>query len=367
MNKSLIKWSVTIFILLVLAALVRHGAIPVSSLQLGTFDSPVVPSPTPTPLMPEETQGALKHIAEREGVATDQLVVANQHRREYELLGRAFWAITVLDIKNGQWYNVMVDLADGSFVDDVEAIEQAGQEAHRVKYGKLEPALFERLETVKDDDKVPVAIWIAGEPKRSQEELYAALAAKYPEAQAALERSGKPMDVGDYELINQIETEYVRMLEADTQERIQPLVRYLEGKGYTVTTLGALPSITVTLPKAEILELVKRTDVGAVFLNEGEVQRLLDSAVPSDRVPAVWQRSFKGGGVYIGILEPDKIDFDGPAVGHNYLHQGAVKPCAGEVDWQKTLVASAGSVGGSPEKRRFGPLTKKCGGGYNEF
>ncbi len=237
----------------------------------------------------------------------------------------------------------MVDLADGSFMDDVEVVEQAEQKAHRARYGKLEPDLFERLETMKPDDEVPVAIWVAGEPKRSEEELYAALAARYPEAQAALERSGNPMDVGDYELGNEIEAEYVRMLGADTQERIQPLVRHLEGQGYAVTTLSALPAIAVTLPKASILELVKRADVGVVYLNEDKVQRLLDSAVPSDRVPAVWQRGFEGNGVNIGILEPDRVDFTGPA-GHNYLHQGAVRPCAGGVDRHKTMVASvAGS------------------------
>ena len=234
----------------------------------------------------------------------------------------------------------MVDLADGSFVDDVEAVERAEQEAHRARYGKLEPALFERLKTMKDDDEVTVAVWVAGGPKRSQEELYAALAAKYPEAQAALERSGNPMDVGDYELTNEIEAEYVRMLEADVQERIQPLVRYLEDQGYAVTTFGALPSIAVTLPKAAILELVKRADVGAVYLSGKEEQTELDSAVPSNRAPAVWQRGFKGNGVHIGILEGGKVDFDSPQ-GHNYLNQGAVRPCGEGVRDHKTWVASA--------------------------
>ena len=131
-----------------------------------------------------------------------------------------------------QWYDVLVDLADGSFVDDVEAIEQAEWKAHRARYDKLEPALFERLETISPDGEVPVAIWVTGRPKRSEQELFTELAAKYPEAQAALERSGKPFDVGDPDLINEIEAEYVRLLEADTQERTSSLVRHLEKRGY---------------------------------------------------------------------------------------------------------------------------------------
>jgi len=164
MNKNLIKWWVTTLVLSVLAAIVLPGTAPSSGLQLGAFDSPiatpVIPSPTPTPPMPEETQRALKYIAEREEISIEQLVVANQHRREYALLGRTFRAVTALDVESDRWYNVMVDLADGSFVDDVEAVERAEQEAHRTRYGKLEPALFERLETMKPDNEMPA--WAVG-------------------------------------------------------------------------------------------------------------------------------------------------------------------------------------------------------------
>jgi hypothetical protein len=77
MNKSLIKWPVTTFILLVLSTLVRHRAIPVSGLQLGTFDSPVVtpvvPNPTPTPwptISPDlpSVERALQFVAQRQGI-----------------------------------------------------------------------------------------------------------------------------------------------------------------------------------------------------------------------------------------------------------------------------------------------------------
>ena len=301
MNRKLIQQPTTLLFLLMLSVLVLPGIAIGSKVQLGVFDSPiatpVIPSPTPVPPPPEETRRALQYIAGRKGVPVEQLVVVNQHRREYKLLGRVFWAVTLLDTKDDRWYNVMVDLADSSLVEDVEAVEQAEREAHRARYGKLEPALFDRLETMRDDEEVEIAAWVAGGPKRSEEELYAALAAKYPEAQTALERSGKPMDVDDRELGRKIEAEYVRMLEVDVQERIQPLMRYLQGQGYAVTTFGALPSIAVTLPKAAILELVERPDVGAVYLSGKEAQPELDSAVPSDRAPAVWQRGFKGNGV----------------------------------------------------------------------
>ena len=346
MNKRSILWSVTAFVLLALAALALSGIGGGSSLQAATFDSematPSPPPPTPTPPMAEETQKALQHIAEREGVSIEPLVVVNQQRREYQSLGRIFWAVRVLDTQNDRWYDVLLDLDDGSFVDDVEPIAEAEQEAHRARYGKLEPALFERLETSNADDEVPVVIWVAGRPQRSTRELYAELAAKYPEAQTGMERSGNPFDAGDLELIHEIEAEYVRLVEADTQERVQPLADHLEKQGYVVTTLGALPAIAVSLPKAALLELVSRSDVGAVDLAGDEVKRQMNSAVHSERVPPVWQRGFEGSGIHIGILEPGKVDFTGPpGPGYeNYLHKGAVKSCSQGVDDHKTLVAS---------------------------
>ena len=81
MNKGPIKWLATTIALLVLAASMLPGTVPISGLHLDAFDSPIatptIPSPTPTPPMPEETQRALKYTAEGEEIPIEQLVVAN--------------------------------------------------------------------------------------------------------------------------------------------------------------------------------------------------------------------------------------------------------------------------------------------------
>ena len=67
------------------------------------FATPGGPPPTPTPPLAEETHKALQYIAEREGVSIEPLVVVAQQRREYESLGRVFWAVRVLDTQNDRW------------------------------------------------------------------------------------------------------------------------------------------------------------------------------------------------------------------------------------------------------------------------
>jgi hypothetical protein len=307
MSKRSISSLLVIVVLIFLAFLTAQERRPVSGLHWSSFDSPVLTplvTPEPTATSVPETQLVLEFVSERENVPVEQLVVVNQYQRDYEMLGKSFWSVTLLDTQHdgaGAWHRVLVDLADGSVVDDAEAIEQAERAAHRARYGKLEPALFERLQASAPGDEIPVVVWVAGSPRRSDAELYAALAAKYPEARAGMERSGSPFDVGDLELIHEIENEYVRMIKTDTSERIQSLVSYLEEQGYAVKVLNGLSAVAVTLPKGAIQELVQRSDVGSVYLDEDEAQPQLSSAVPSDRAPAAWGRTFSAWGKLVAV------------------------------------------------------------------
>jgi hypothetical protein len=113
--------------------------------QTSSLDSPIVtpeaPTPTPPPA-PDAVQRALGYLSAREAVPIERLLVGDQHREEYKLLGRAFWAVSVLDTENQTWHQLMVDLENGAIVEDIAAVERAEQSAYREKYGKLEPALF---------------------------------------------------------------------------------------------------------------------------------------------------------------------------------------------------------------------------------
>ena len=321
MSTNILKWSAVALILSIIVV----AFIPAMPVQ--TFDGETL------------TNKTLEYIAKREAIPVGQLVVVNQHRRNYPFLGKSYWAVTALDTIGNGWYTVMIDLGDGSIVDDIEKIEQAEQDTHFAKYGKLEPLLYEQLQLMKPDEQVQVAIWAAGTSKRSQDELYTSLSAKYPEAKRALQLSGKPFDVSDPKKASQLEAEYMAMLAEDTQAQIRPLVDSIQAQGYSVTTFDALPAIAVTLPKSAILEIAKRDDVGMIYL-VGKMQRAeLDTAVPTDLVPSVWQLGYRGNGVNISILEAGKVDFTGPA-GHNYLHQGQVRACTLGEEWHKTFVAS---------------------------
>ncbi len=284
----------------------------------GTFDSPLpvpasspilIPSPIPVPELSGAAQKALAYIAQRRGISPQELLVVTDHPTVYPNLGRKFQVVTILDTRpEGRFYNLLVDLDNGRIREDLAAVREAEEKAYLERYGKLEPALYRRLQEIDDDEVLPVAIWVAGESQRSQEDLFAAVAARFPEAQAALSRSGKPWDVEDPELAARIKAEYNRLSAADTAVRIRPLVTYLRQRGVEVTTYGSLPSVTAWLTKRQILYLAQRDDIGMIYLIEERGKPETDVAIPTDLVPVVWDRGFDGSEVAVAILEEGNID-----------------------------------------------------------
>lgn len=309
-----------------------------------TFDSPILtPQPPlvlpPTPSPSEEAEIALRHIAKREGIPVEGLDITADHEWAFPLIGRTFRFVSIMDIRTtaGQVYPVLVDLRDGHVEADVNAVVAAERAAYWAKYGKFHPSLYERLQGIDDEDSLPIAIWLAPHPEtRTQEEVFIELATRYPEAARALEQVGVPWAVDEAALTAQIREEYRQMLAEDTAVRAGPLVNHLSGRGFEVKTYGAMPSVSAFLPKRVILEMAERPDVGMIYLIEAQLSREMDTAVSTDRVPAVWREGYKGSGVNIAILESGEID---PSV--SCLNIVATRPAPGiGIDEHKTMMAS---------------------------
>jgi len=313
---------------------------PTSVPPPATF-TPQLPAPTPTPGPSQAAQAALIYIAKQASIPVDVLRIVADHPTEYPNLGRQYQVVTVLDTRpQGQVYKLLVDLRNGRVEEDVSALLAAEARAHQIRYSKLQPALYERIHLIKDDETLPVAIWAEADPGQSlaeqQAAAFAILAAKYSEARDAMERFGKPMDVSDSELRQRIEKEYLALLASQTDVRVLPLVSELRRRGFTITTYSGMPSFTAVLPKRLILELARRPDVSAIYLTEEEVQLELDSAVPTTLAPIVWSRGITGTGVTIAILENGNVDPN-----NSFLHHAPIsRTTTAGIDDHTTWVAS---------------------------
>lgn len=152
-------------LLIVLAGLLIHNRaifaqddVPLQPIAVtATAD---VPRPTPVPELSSEAKLALRYVAEQYHISEEQLIITNQHRREYSEIGRTFLAFTLLDSKEGQIFKLMVDVEEDKVIEDIESIEKEEAEALQQKYGKLEPVLHARLQYIDDKQLLPVAIWM---------------------------------------------------------------------------------------------------------------------------------------------------------------------------------------------------------------
>jgi hypothetical protein len=309
---------------------------------LSAFDSPLSAPPVAESGPSEAARSALAYVAEREGIPVSALVIEDDHPTEYPASGRRFQVVTLVDERpEGEIYKLLVDLADGRIEENVSAPLAAEAQAQQARYGKLQPALYERLQTLRNNDVLPVAVWMAAQPGCAladwQAAAFATLASRYPQAGAALARSGKPMDVDDPELARRIEADYVALMNAEARARVQPLASALEQRGFAVTTFEGMPSFTAVLPKRVILELSRLEDVSAVYLIEENAHPELDSAVPTTLAPTVWGRGYDGYGVTIGILEHGNVDTN-----NSFLHHSPnSRPANNGVQDHTTVVASA--------------------------
>lgn len=250
----------------------------------------------------------MAYVAARYGLPSERLAIANEHRREYPLLQRSFRAVTIHDRGGTGFYQLLVDLADSRVEEDVPTIERAAAAAYLARYGKLQSALYERLQRVGDDEVLPVTIWNGTRPGRDQQQLYAELAARFPEAAAALTRSGNPFDVGDSTLADRIRAAYMGLLTEDSQARLTPLIRLLEARGVAVRTFGGLPSVAVELPKRLIQELSHRQDVDMIYLAEEMARPTMDIANQTTLVSQARSGlGLTGAGQRIAILEMGNI------------------------------------------------------------
>lgn len=233
---------------------------------------PVSAYPPPPPVT--ASQAALHaqgYIAQRYDLPLESLQIQGDYPTEFLALKQTFQVVTLIDTRpQGQIYKLMVNLADNQVIEDLSALYAAEAQAHAARYGKLSPALYQRLEEISETDLITVTIWMTAPPQQSLADLeviaIATLTAKYPEAKAAVAQGKKPMEVADPALAKQIEDEYSAIIQSQVQSRVQPLVLELEKQGFSVDALAGLPSFIATLPKKVILELNQREEVATIDL-----------------------------------------------------------------------------------------------------
>lgn len=185
-------------------------------------------------------------------------------------------------------------------------------EIKKSRFGKLEPELYDLLDTLTPNDTVEVAIWLVAPDD-------------------PLERPAPESAISEEEMEAKAQQRKDRL--AALQE---PLVRELQNMGAEITEMNGLaPVVSVRLQQNQIQAIAHRPDVDGVYLVRVN-QPALDVSVPTVTAPSVWARGFTGFDRYrVADIEREGIVFDNP-----YLY-GINRPnsCFGLDNYHATNVA----------------------------
>ena len=205
--------SYAIFLLVFVTVAISPTSIALSYQYYPKYQEKSFQTPSITETKSPKTDFSLiaqEYVSSKYGIPLNQLIITYQNETNYPFSEKKYWGIVFLGKENNIAYQVFVDMNDGSVIEDVSLLEEAENEAKFSKYGKLEPALFNRLQTMKLEDEVLVAIWTAGTPKRSKEEKILELAASDDNVKKALARSGNPFDIDDKDIKFKVKEKYFR-------------------------------------------------------------------------------------------------------------------------------------------------------------
>lgn len=277
----------------------------------------------------EHGQRIRKLAARRAGVPAGDLEIANGFVQQHPRDRRWVWQGKVMDTARGDIHRVAID-ARGREV-DVQNLERAADEARCARYGKLDAQLFYLLPFLEPGEKAEVLLWVDGVDYAGVD---AELVRRYPGIGAErftggvpVTGQGQPVAV-EPELFDRIRADYDDLLDQAHRRAAEPVVAFLEARGYEAEVVDVFPGVVAKLPPDAIRELghAELDNLSTVYYAESEVTPQLDSVHETVRVEPVWNSGYTGQGVRLGTMDKGIV---GPPVTHPAF-------------WGKTLIYRPG-------------------------
>jgi hypothetical protein len=232
---------------------------------------------------PENLRSVALQRAAQRGAPLRELTVVNSVTTNYRLQGKSVFDYKVMNNRTGAIYSITLD-GSGREVNSAQ-LQASEQAAHVAKYGRLEPALAERLASASTTQPLEVIIWLKepsyNGPKRSNpndnRRTASEVAASFTQVDA--QRS------------------------AAVERVVTPVASRLRTQGYNVKTDQYAPALYARLKPNAIREIAQASEVDKVYLSPIN-KPTLDIARQTIGVPLVNQTfGITGAGIRVGEIE----------------------------------------------------------------
>lgn len=193
---------------------------------------------------------ALQHIAQTHNIPIEQLGVTARTEAHYRMIDKRLWCMKISDHESDEMYAVSIDM-DGNIVDET-AIKDEERKAYVEKYGKLEPALYDRLQGASGGELIKVGIWLTPiDSERIEKEVLS----KIDEDKRTDENAAR--------------SEIFAAKKEAYSLKEKPVIDYLNAKGFEIISASfSAPLIFAELPGEEIIALEERDDVVRISLSK---------------------------------------------------------------------------------------------------
>ncbi|HEV2798906.1 MAG TPA: S8 family serine peptidase [Pyrinomonadaceae bacterium] len=243
-------------------------------------------------------QRLLEVAARNQGIAASELQLLNSTTVNLPLTNRTINTAKIISTRDE---NILAPSIDerGEEV-DLALLKQEEERAYDARYGKLDPALYNRAQGLRSTERVKVAFWMNPVEDLDREEL----------------RDGRTdLSREEVKAILAKRNEQVRAATARATERFSAS---LQGAGFSVEERGDLsPVIYATLPVGQLSTYAERADVQRIYLAENRNEDHMNIAAPSIHANWVWLSGFTGADTNIAIVEDSRVDFDNNCLANN--------------------------------------------------
>jgi hypothetical protein len=242
----------------------------------------------PTNQLSENAKKALRYISQTNNVSEEQLEIVNEGQATFSTTNEKLWGYKILDKKSRKVYGIYID--ENGEITDFKKAEERENDAYKNKYGKLEQALYEKLQNMSSNEKIKVGIWLT---PIDSEEIENRVSAKYniKTIRGRPMVPDKPDDWNESEVMK-LRDEIFEEKKKAYLENAKPLIADLKEKnlGYDYVSISA-SIVFATLPKEEILEIEKRDDVVEIYLPENYTDESIPGKLkPPQELPEVTPR-----------------------------------------------------------------------------
>lgn len=273
-------------------------------------------------------QRLLEVAARNQGLAAGELQVLDSTTVNLPLTNRIVNTAKIVSTRDENILAAAID-ERGEEV-DLALLKQEEERAYVARYGKLDPALYNRVQGLRGTERVKVAFWMNPVEDLDREEI----------------RDGRTdLSREEVKAVLARRSEQVRAANARATERLSATLR---STGFSIEERGNLsPVVYATIPVSQLSAYAERADVQRVYLAENRNEDYMNIAAPSIQANWVWFSGFTGADADIAIIEDSRVDFD-----NNCLVNNLGTRVAGHANVDTHATATAGMAASNNSTHR---------------